>query len=151
MRSLQTLTTKNMVSGGDPNAPATLSQIGIKTNRDGTLSIDTATLNRALTNYPAAVEAIFAPTTVNAIGLQSSFQSISIAATSSTLGLGASSAAYTKAQSALSDEQDKLSRQSDAMTTRLTQQFASMNSKVSAYKSTQTFLDNQIKAWNKSE
>ena len=37
---------------------------------------------------------------------------------------------------------------SDAMTTRLTQQFSSMNSKVSAYKSTQTFLENQIKAWN---
>jgi flagellar hook-associated protein 2 len=34
------------------------------------------------------------------------------------------------------------------MSTRLTQQFATMNSKVAAYKSTQTFLENQIKAWN---
>jgi flagellar hook-associated protein 2 len=31
----------------------------------------------------------------------------------------------------------------------MTQQFSSMNSKVTAYKATQTFLENQIKAWNK--
>lgn len=35
------------------------------------------------------------------------------------------------------------------MTTRLTQQFAGMNAKVAAYKSTQSFLKNQIDAWNK--
>ncbi len=150
LRSLQSLTTKTLVSTADANAPKTLAQIGIGTNRDGTLSVDSATLNRALANYPDAVEAMFAPTTINGIGLQSTFSSISLAAASSTTGLGASSAAYTKAQSDLSAQQDKLSQQSDAMTTRMTQQFASMNAKVSAYKSTQTFLENQIKAWNGS-
>ena len=35
------------------------------------------------------------------------------------------------------------------MKTRLTQQFASMDAKVAAYKSTMTFLENQVDAWNK--
>jgi flagellar hook-associated protein 2 len=33
----------------------------------------------------------------------------------------------------------------------MTQQFAKMDAKVAAYKSTQTFLTNQIAAWNKSD
>ena len=34
---------------------------------------------------------------------------------------------------------------------RLTRQFSGMDARVAAYKSTQTFLDNQIKAWNRSD
>jgi flagellar hook-associated protein 2 len=57
---------------------------------------------------------------------------------------------YTKAQTELTDAQAKITTQSDAMSTRLTQQFSTMNSKVAAYKATQTFMTNQIAAWNKS-
>lgn len=149
MRSLSGLTTKSMVSTTTAGAPTTLAQIGIGTNRDGTLKVDTATLNKMLAAYPDEVEAMFATTSSNALGLQSSLAGISLAASSSVYGLGASADAYTKAQKDLSSQQDKITSQSDAMTTRLTQQFSSMNSMVTAYKSTQTFLENQIKAWNK--
>ncbi|MGP7796805.1 flagellar filament capping protein FliD [Sphingomonas sp. CLY1604] len=149
MRSLQGLTTKSMVSSATPGAPTTLAQLGIATNRDGTLKVDTTTLNRVLAAYPDEVEAMFAPTASNALGLQSSLSGISLAASSSVYGLGASAATYTAAQKDLSKQQDSITSQSDAMTTRLTQQFTSMNSRVTAYKATQTFLENQIKAWNK--
>jgi flagellar hook-associated protein 2 len=33
----------------------------------------------------------------------------------------------------------------------MTKQFAGMDARVAAYKSTQTFLTNQIAAWNKSD
>jgi flagellar hook-associated protein 2 len=148
LRSLQTLTTKTLVSNTGTGAPSTLAQIGVSTNRDGTLSVDTKTLNSALAAYPDEVEAMFAPTTGNAIGLSSTLTGISLAAASSTTGLGASTTRYTKAQTDLTDQQTQISTLSDAMSTRLTQQFATMNSKVAAYKSTQTFLENQIKAWN---
>ena len=148
LRSLQGLTTKTMVSSSTSGAPTTLAQIGIATNRDGTLTVNADTLNKALAAYPDEVEAMFATTSGNALGLNSSLSGISIAASSSIVGLGASSARYTKAQGDLATEQDKITAQSDAMTTRLTQQFSSMNSKVTAYKATQTFLENQIKAWN---
>lgn len=148
LRSLQSLTTKSLVSTGNGNAPTTLAQLGVSTNRDGTLSVNTATLNKAMAAYPDEVEAMFATTSGNALGLASTLSGISLAAASSITGLGASTARYTKAQGALTDEQAKITTLSDAMSTRLTQQFSTMNSKVAAYKSTQTFLENQIKAWN---
>ena len=42
---------------------------------------------------------------------------------------------------------DKVADQRERMTTRMTQQFSSMNARVAAYKSTMTFMENQIKAW----
>ena len=150
LRSLSGLTTRTLASGGTTGAPTTLAQIGISTNRDGTLAVDTATFNKAVAAYPDEVEAMFATTGGNALGLSSTITGISIAASSSSTGLGASATRYTKAQKDLTIEQEKITSQSAAMTTRMTQQFSSMNSKVTAYKATQTFLDNQIKAWNKS-
>ena len=47
-----------------------------------------------------------------------------------------------------SDQTAALQDQEDAMHTRLVQQFASMDAKVASYKSTQTFLQAQIDAWN---
>jgi flagellar hook-associated protein 2 len=149
LRSLQGLTTKTMVSTATSGAPTTLAQLGISTNRDGTLAVDTTTLNKVMAAYPDEVEAMFATTSGNALGLTSSLSGISLAASSTLYGLGASGARYTKAQADLGTEQDKITAQSDTMTTRLTQQFSSMNSRVTAYKATQTFLENQIKAWNK--
>jgi len=148
LRSLQTLTTKTLVSTGTSGAPTTLAQLGVSTNRDGTLSVNTATLGKVLAAYPDEVESMFATTSGNALGLSSTINGISLAASSSITGLGASMTRYTKAQTDLTDAQSKITTQSDAMSTRLTQQFSTMNSKVAAYKSTQTFLENQIKAWN---
>ena len=45
-------------SGG----PQTLADIGVSTNRDGTLSLDDSVLTKALNSYPDAVEAMFNPT-----------------------------------------------------------------------------------------
>jgi len=151
LRSLQTLTTKTLTSSATAGAPTTLAQLGVSTNRDGTLTVNADTLAKTVAAYPDEVEAMFATTSGNALGLNSALGGISLAASSSLFGLGASSARYTKAQTALATEQDKITTQSDAMSTRLTQQFSSMNSKVSAYKATQTFLENQIKAWNSSK
>lgn len=147
LRSLQGLTTKTMVSTSTAGAPTTLAQLGIATNRDGTLSVNTDTLNKALAAYPDEVEAMFATTSGNALGLNSTLSGISIAAASSVTGLGASTTRYTKAQTDLTTEQDKITSQSESMNTRLTQQFSSMNSKVTAYKASQTFLEKQLKAW----
>ena len=147
LRSLQTLTTRTLTSSGSDGAPTTLAQLGVATNRDGTLKVDTAILNKVIAAYPDEVEAMFATTSSNAIGLTSTINGISLAAASSVTGLGASTARYTKAQTDLTTEQAKITSASDTMSNRLTQQFSSMNSKVTAYKATQTFLENQIKAW----
>jgi len=151
LTSLQGLTTKTLVSTTATGVPTTLAQIGVATNRDGTLTVNADTLNKMLAAYPDEVESMFAAKAGNALSLDSKINAIQIAASSSLYGLGASASRYTKAQTDLSVEQGKIDSQSDALNTRLTQQFSSMNSKVTAYKATQTFLDNQIKAWNKSD
>ena len=59
LRSLQSLTTKSILSNVAAGTPTTLGEIGIKTNRDGTLAVDDATVAHALANSPDAVEAMF--------------------------------------------------------------------------------------------
>lgn len=149
LRSLKGLTLKSLVPGG--GTPSTLAELGVTTNRDGTLALDSAKLATAVATAPDAIEAMFAPSANNAFGLSSVMKAISMSATSTTYGLGASESRYTSAQSDIAEAQDKIADQSEQMTTRLTQQYASMNARVSAYKSTQTFLTNQIAAWNKSD
>ncbi|HEU4961819.1 MAG TPA: flagellar filament capping protein FliD [Sphingomonas sp.] len=156
---LSHLTLTALVSSSDPNAPTTLAEIGVGTNRDGTLSVDPDQLFKALTQWPDQVEAMFADVAGTSVslganvvatgrGLLGALKSISASASSTVYGLGASLTKYQKAQSDLSDQTDALQRQQDATRTRLTQQFATMDAMVSSYKSTQTFLQQQIDAWN---
>lgn len=151
LTSLRGLTTKPLTSSTDPNIPNTLAAIGVKTNRDGTLSVDSSALDKALTDSPDAVEAMFAYSPVGISGISAQIDKIASTATSVVFGLGASIASYTSQQSTIAKQQETLTSQSSDMTTRLTQQFSTMNAKISAYKATQSFLDNQIKAWNKSD
>jgi flagellar hook-associated protein 2 len=148
--SLGALTSRVLLPGAADGMPRTLAAIGVRTNRDGSLEVDSDALTRALRDSPASVEAMFAAT-ADGTGLAGVVKSISLAAGSTLTGLGASTSRYIQQQSALSKEKDKLDDAKTAATTRMTQQFASMNSRVNAYKSTQTFLTNQIAAWNKSD
>jgi len=147
--TLRGLTTRTLLSGAAAGTPTTLGEIGIKTNRDGTLSVDDTVVTNALNNYPGAVEAMFSYSTSSSDGLTVAMNAISLTSTSTLYGLGASLTRYNQQLSDVATAKDDLSTQSDAMNTRLTQQFASMNAKVAAYKSTQTFLKNQIDAWTK--
>ena len=151
LSTLHSLTTRSLLTGAAAGTPTTLAEIGMKTNRDGTLSVDDATVTRALTNNPAAVEAMFSFSTASSDGLTVALNGISLTSTSTLYGLGASLTRYNQQLSDVGKANDTISDQSAAMTKRLTQQFSSMNSKVAAYKSTQTFLKNQIDAWNKTD
>jgi flagellar hook-associated protein 2 len=153
------MTLTKLISSSDPDAPTTLAEIGVGTNRDGTLSVDTEQLSKALAQWPDQVEAMFADVTGTSVslganvvatgrGLLGALKSISASAGSSIYGLSASLTKYQEAQSDLADQTDALQRQQDAARTRLTQQFATMDAMVSSYKSTQTFLQQQIDAWN---
>ncbi|SFP95761.1 flagellar filament capping protein FliD [Sphingomonas rubra] len=148
-RALSTLTTTKLTGAGTVQ---TLADIGVATNRDGTLSVDTARLTRTLAGDPAAVEALFADGTgASGGGLSAAMSSIATRLTDKTFGLDAATTRYTRQQSDLATAKAKLADATAATTERMTRQFASMDSRVAAYKSTQTFLTNQIAAWNKSD
>ncbi len=149
-RQMQQLSVAPLVAASG-SAPTTLAEIGVRTERDGTLSVDTATLTRALVNYPDAVEKMFAEPVGDATtgnGLTAALNAIASAASDTTRGLGASESNYTKAKSTLDLDKEKALASAEAMRTRLTSQFATMDAKVAAYKSTMSFLESQIEAWN---
>jgi flagellar hook-associated protein 2 len=146
LRSLKGLSMRDLLPGSAAGTPKTLAEVGVLTNRDGTLSVNSDTLSKAIANNPGGLEAMFSNST-DGSGVLAAMNSIKLNATSTLYGLGASTKRYTEAKGDLADQQDKLTLQQEKMTTRLTQQFASMNARVAAYKSTQTFMENQIKAW----
>jgi len=148
-RALAALTTTKLAAGGTMR---TLADVGVATNRDGTLSVDSTRLTTALASDPAAVEALFADGTgASGGGLSAALSSIATRLTDKTFGLDAATTRYTKQQTDLADAKAKLADATTASTDRMTKQFAGMDARVAAYKSTQTFLTNQIAAWNKSD
>lgn len=146
-RALARLSTTALVPAAGA-APVTLAELGVRTARDGTLSLDEAQLNTMVQRFPAQVEAMFAATTS---GLPAALGSVAARVTDRTAGFDVATARYNKLKSGISDQQTKATSEAEAMKTRLTAQFAAMDARVAAYKATQTFLDNQIKAWNRSD
>lgn len=141
MRQLGTLTNRALVENAPDGTPSRLAEIGVQTNRDGTLTLNTGSLQTALTRSGPAVERMITQ------GLGSALRQISLAMTAPTGPLASSQSGYTRLQSALAKEEEKIALETENMRTRLTRQFAGMDARVSAYKATQSFLDQQIKSW----
>lgn len=141
VRRLGTLTNRQLVTDAAPGEPRTLAELGVRTSRDGSLSVDPAQLQRALTANPAAVERMLTN------GLGRALREISTELTGQGGGLAASQSVYSKQQRQIADEQERLARSIEDMRTRLTRQFAGMDARVSAYRATQSFLDQQIRNW----
>ncbi|NYT41759.1 flagellar filament capping protein FliD [Sphingomonas sp. R-74633] len=149
LRQLKGLTLTELIPGATDDVPHKLADIGVKTNRDGSLSVDSARLSKVLSTYPDDVEAIFG----ESAGISKALSTLVATAIGSSTsgketGLASSTATYTKQQDKIAQQQDKVTTDSAAMTERMTQQFAAMDAKVAAYKSTQSFLTQQIAAWN---
>lgn len=146
LRALKSITMSSLLTNPAAGVPSTLSGIGVATQRDGTLSVDGTRLSTALTAYPAEVEAMFAASA----GLTKVMSAISDKAVSKVTGLGASEQTYSKQQSDVTEDRQDAAAAAEKLRTRMTRQFAAMDSRVAAYKSTQSFLTNQVAAWNKS-
>ncbi|OQW41431.1 MAG: hypothetical protein A4S12_08600 [Proteobacteria bacterium SG_bin5] len=148
-RALGALTQVPLWTSSTTGAPTTLAEIGVATNRDGTLTVKTEQLDRALRDQPQAVEAMFQDgATSTRGGLAAASQAIADRATSTVGGLGASQARYTASKTTLDKQQQKARDEAETMRTRLTRQFAGTDARISAYRSAQSFLSQQIDAWN---
>ncbi len=130
--------------------PKTLADLGVRTEKDGTLTIDQTQLTKAMAANPGSIEKMFQASGDNLIGLSARMNSIQLSATSSVYGLTASYSNLTQAQKDIADQQSRLSDNRDRASDALTARFAAMNSRVSAYKSAQGLMDQQVKMWTKS-
>jgi flagellar hook-associated protein 2 len=142
LRGLRSLTTAELTT--ESVGPKTLAGLGVATARDGTLSVNAATLSRVLRETPVAVEAMFK----QSAGLSKALAQVAARVTNKDYGFDAATKRYTALKTRLADERLKISDASEAARARLTQQFSSMDARVAAYKATLGFLDQQIAAWN---
>ena len=223
-RQLAKLPTAILSSTGD--GVHTLAEIGVRTNRDGTLTLDAARLASQLAADPDGVEALFNPTqytsspyltvkspigrvtpgtysvsdivaAVGATPASGKIGTLSMTAVGSNLlaprtspaagliigvtgnvasatvtidpglggalqairdGLRATNGAFATTQKRLTDEAARISADSDALNTRsdkyynqLLTSFTAMDSRVSAFKATQSYLEQQVKLWTNQQ
>ena len=142
------LTTTSLAAATTVGAPRTLADLGVKTNRDGSLTVDTAQLSRTLARYPDAAEAMFAPGAgASGGGISAALSAIAARASDRSYGFDAETTRYTQAQTDTSAAQAAAAAAAAALSDRLTAQFATMDARVAAYKSTQDFLKQQVDAW----
>ncbi len=118
-----------------------LADLGVKTARDGSLSIDTDTLNRALTRNPGAVNTLFSQAST---GLTAVTGSLVDSYTQSTTGiLSSRQNSLNKNISSMDDQAVRLQDRIDAFRTKLTAQFTAMENVVSGLKAIGNFLTQQ--------
>lgn len=151
LRNLQGFASKTLLPDAAAGTPSTLAGIGVSTNKtDGSMDIDEAALTKALKDTPDAIQAMFTPNSFGATGINAAMQSLKLSSGSSIYGLTATDARLRAAQKDLTKQTAKIDEQSTRFSDRLTQTYASMNSRVSAYKATQSFMKQQIDGWYKS-
>lgn len=153
-RALRALPLTTLTTGAAAGAPTNLAAIGVSTNRDGTLSVDSAKLSAALANTPDAVEALFANGTgATGGGIAAALDAISTAAIDQTvtinghiehIGLVGSTALYTAAKTKVTDAEAKVATDTTAYQERLTKQYAASDAIVAKYKAAQDALTNQF-------
>ncbi len=126
-----------------------LNDIGVSTNRDGTLALNKDVLNKALTDNPEAVVQMLNPTTRDATrtGIDGALKTISTYLNASGGPLSASSAIYDNLGKTYTKQMTKLTDSKSTYSDRLTQTYASMQSRLLAFKATQSYLTQQITAW----
>ncbi len=151
LRNLQGFASRTLLPDAAAGAPSTLAGIGVKTNKTtGALEIDEAALTKAMKDTPDAIQAMFTPNNFGATGINAAMQSLKSTSGSSLYGLTATDTRLREAQKDLTKQTAKIDEQATRFSARLTQQYASMNSRVSAYKATQSFMTQQIDGWYKS-
>ena len=146
-RALGALAGSVIMPSAPAGAPATLADLGLSTQRDGSFALDGRRLAATLKADSAGAAAMF---TNGLFGVYATIDRIarSAAATSDPGTLAGSITRYTAQRARASGDQAKLAEQQDALRSRLTQRFAVSDSRIGASKSTLAFLQNQIDAWN---
>lgn len=131
-----------------------LSDIGVSTNRDGTLALNMARLDAVLRDNPDAVEAIFNPprsasqTELTDPGIAFVLDSLRDAAVAENGPLEQIRVALQREADQIATNRTRIEQREDAYRSRLERQFAGMDARIGALKATQSYLEQQIKLWN---
>lgn len=136
-----------VMPGAAADAPRTLADLGLATNRDGTFRLDTARLSATLARDPAGVAAMF---TTGLNGVYGTIDSMTRRATSSVNpgSLGGSLTRFARLQTQVKEDLAEVAEKQETLRATLTARFSATDARIGASRSTLTFLQNQIDAWN---
>lgn len=149
-RELSDMVNKVLTTG---SSVSKLSDIGITSAKDGTLTLDSAKLEKALTADAGGVEALFSPrrdathTSVSDPGIAGILDAIRDKAVASDGAIGRVSKTLADKSSSLADQLEKVEEREAAYKTRLEKQYSALDVKLNAFKATQAYLEQQIKMW----
>ncbi len=118
----------------------TLASVGITTNADGTLSLDSAKFQTALNADPQAVNQIFA----SSDGIASQLNTYLTDQLSSTGNIAARNTSLAAQQQDLQDQRDALDARMQVLQDRYLQQFTALDTLLSQMQSTSTYLTQQL-------
>jgi flagellar hook-associated protein 2 len=131
----------------------TLADLGVSTNRDGTLTLDTKRLDAAIAANPQAVTQMLNPAVVDADhpGIAGALKGVTDYLNGTNGPLASSSSVYDKLKASLADRQERLDAQMGSYEERLTLTYTAMQTKLLALKATQSYLTQQISVWTNSK
>ncbi|APL95273.1 flagellar hook protein [Sphingobium indicum] len=138
---------------GGTGAYRTLNDLGVSTNRDGTLSLDTKALDKAIAADPKAITQLLNPSvrTATNIGLAGLMDSVRDNIKKDGGPLAATQGKYEKLAKELADQLDKLDMQMTNYQEQLTKVYSAMETRLSALKATQSYLQQQVALWTKND
>lgn len=146
-QALSSLAGEAVMPSASATAPKTLADLGLATNRDGTFRLDSSRLQATLSRDPSGAAAMF---TTGLYGVYATVDRVARNASKATgaASLGSSIARYQKQATSITDQTTKLAEQQEKLRASLVSRFTKADSRVSASKSTLSFLQAQIDAWN---
>jgi len=146
-RSLAALAGSTVMPTAADGSPKTLADLGLSTQRDGTYLLDTTRLTATLKADPQGVAAMF---TNGLYGVYGTIDGLARKAgkASDPGTLAGSIARYTAQKRTTSEDQTTVTEKTEALRLQLLKRFSATDTAVGASKSTLSFLQNQIDAWN---
>jgi flagellar hook-associated protein 2 len=118
----------------------TLASIGITTNTDGSLSLNSATLSNALATNFSAVSQLFSGTN----GVAAALNTQLTGDLSSTGDFASASSTLVQQENALTTQTSQLNAQMSALSASLTQQYSALNVLLSSLQTTSAYLTQQF-------
>jgi flagellar hook-associated protein 2 len=148
---LSKLSSTALAASGDYTS---LAQIGVFTNKDGTLGVDQTKLDAALEANPAAVTAMINPAVqdVSNPGLAGALESIKDKLQDANSGsLVKAQERYKAIQAKITEEREKFEDYMEGYEERLSATFSAMDTRLASLKATQSYLEQQIQMWNNAD
>ncbi len=122
----------------------TLSDIGIGVSRTGALTIDTTKFDAAVAAAPAEITAML----VGPTGLSSALGAMKDRLTLGSGALAMASSRYERIATGIAKERVRMEDENARLVDRLTKSFGGMDRKVAQLKAVQSYVEQQVAAWN---